>query len=405
MPWKALVYLAGECNYGGRVTDERDRRTLMSLLSIVYTPQILDEDYKFCSNEAYRAPPKGSYDSYLLFIKSLPLTQGPEVYGLHENADIAKDLSDTNLMISSVLSTQDKISSGSGGTSQDEICREIASDILSKLPANFDLAQAKEKYPVKYEESMNTVLVQELVRFNRLLNVIRSSLQQVLKALKGQVVMSRDLEDVALGLSLGRLPEMWSSKSYPSLKNLAGYVLDFIARLKFFQKWLDEGIPAVFWISGFYFTQSFLSGTLQNFARKYSLPIDLLTMEFQVMSKSDFKTGPDDGVYISGMYLEGARWDSTTNFIGESIPKQLTEALPIVHVKPILMANKQLQKEKPSAIQTYDCPVYKTQMRRGTLSTTGHSTNYVINIELPSNKPPQHWVNRGVAVVLSLTDS
>jgi len=44
LPLEALTYLTGECNYGGRVTDDKDRRLLLSLLSIVYTPQIVDDD-------------------------------------------------------------------------------------------------------------------------------------------------------------------------------------------------------------------------------------------------------------------------------------------------------------------------------------------------------------------------
>lgn len=47
VPFQALVYLTGECNYGGRVTDAHDRRTLMSILRNIYTPRILDNEYRF----------------------------------------------------------------------------------------------------------------------------------------------------------------------------------------------------------------------------------------------------------------------------------------------------------------------------------------------------------------------
>ncbi|KAI8927547.1 dynein heavy chain and region D6 of dynein motor-domain-containing protein [Entophlyctis helioformis] len=404
VPWKALAYLAGECNYGGRVTDDRDRRTLMSLLSIVYTPEILDDDYKLSPSGIYYAPPRGTYDSYTKYIKALPLIQSPEVFGMHENADIAKDLAETNLLIASIVLTQGRSGGGGGGgggKTQDELTGEIASGILSALPPDFDVALAKKHYPVRYDESMNTVLIQELVRYNRLLYTVRDSLQNVLKAIKGLVVMSKELEEVAQSLTMGKIPEMWANRSYPSLKPLGSYVQDFVARLEFLQTWIEQSTPPVFWISGFFFTQSFLTGTLQNYARKYSIPIDLLVLSFQVMQEDSYAQPPEDGVYVRGFFLEGARWDRTTNLLGDQLPRQLTDSMPIVRLTPCNTDAPELVRAKDIC---YDCPVYKTSMRRGTLSTTGHSTNYVMSMLLTTDKIKRYWINRGVAAVLQLSD-
>ena len=88
IPWDALLYVTGHINYGGRVTDDWDRRCLLSILQIYYNPDILEDGYKFSDSGNYYAPSIGTIESYREYIDSLPLVDEPEVFGLHENANI-----------------------------------------------------------------------------------------------------------------------------------------------------------------------------------------------------------------------------------------------------------------------------------------------------------------------------
>ncbi|XP_076154944.1 dynein axonemal heavy chain 3 [Alosa pseudoharengus] len=398
VPLEALTYLTGECNYGGRVTDDKDRRLLLSLLSIFFNTEILEHDcYKLCEGDLYYVPVHGPYESYVEYIRNLPINAEPGVFGLHSNADITKDNQETNQLLDGVLLTLPR-QTGGGAKSPQDIVDELAEDILCRLPADFDLEMVIKKYPVLYEESMNTVLRQELIRFNRLTNVVRSTLVNIRRALKGQVVMSSELEGVFNSMLVGRVPAVWAARSYPSLKPLGSYITDLFQRLHFLQDWIDNGPPSVFWVSGFYFTQSFLTGVSQNYARRYTIPIDYIGFEFEVTKyETGVKKKPADGAYVRGLFLEGARWDRENMVIGESLPKILFDTLPIIWLKPG-------ESSKFKHENVYVCPVYKTSARRGTLSTTGHSTNYVLPIELPSDRPQKHWINRGVACLCQLDD-
>lgn len=75
--------------------------------------------------------------------------------------------------------------------------------------------------------------------------------------------MTSELETLGNDIFDGRVPRLWASVSYPSLKPLSSWADDLSRRIAFLRDWVDNGPPHIFWISGFFFTQSFLTGALQ----------------------------------------------------------------------------------------------------------------------------------------------
>ncbi|XP_055607362.1 dynein axonemal heavy chain 3 isoform X2 [Uranotaenia lowii] len=407
IPFEGHIYLTGECNYGGRVTDDKDRRLLLALLNRLYNPEATTENnYQLSESGIYRVPLNPIKEETLEYLSTLPLTAQPEVFGLHENADITRNIEETNMLLEKVLQTQTQLlTKGSSGDKDEQkidpvlfVCKEI----MKKLPAPFDVEGTSEKFPILYMNSMNTVLRQELTRFNRLLTYIKLSLIDVQRAIQGQISMIPELERVYRAMLIGKVPQAWLNKSYPSLKPLGGYINDFVHRLGFFQRWIDDGEPKVYWMSGFYFTQSFLTGVLQNHSRKNKLRIDDLAMAFEVLefeTEDKIEKRTEIGTFVRGLFLEGARWNRELKCLDEPLPRVLYDTIPIISMTPT-------PKDKAVVPQMYryDCPIYKTSARRGILSTTGHSTNFVMFLDLDSAVMPEHWVLRGTACLCQLDD-
>nr|XP_046240546.1 dynein axonemal heavy chain 1 [Scatophagus argus] len=397
IPYKVLRYTAGEINYGGRVTDDWDRRCLLSVLEDFYCPAVLIDDHVYSSSGVYRQIDTNlDIKGYLAYIRGLPINDTPEIFGLHDNANISFAQNETFALLGAVARLQPRAASA-GGKSLEEIVEEIVAGIVEKIPQPFCVQELMEKFPVLYEESMNTVLIQEAIRYNTLLVVISQSLCDIVKALKGLVVMSSELELMANSLFNNVVPDMWKAKAYPSLKPLASWVSDLLQRINFLQRWISNGIPPVFWISGFFFPQAFLTGTLQNYARRSGTSIDTIGLDFEVIVKSvsEITEKPNAGCYIHGLFLEGARWDTEAGQLTESRPKELYTEMAVIWLIP-------KPNRKPPTSGVYVCPIYKTLTRAGTLSTTGHSTNYVIAVELPTDHSQRHWIKRGVALICAL---
>eukprot|EP00927_Polykrikos_kofoidii_P016938 TRINITY_DN17697_c0_g4_i1.p1 TRINITY_DN17697_c0_g4~~TRINITY_DN17697_c0_g4_i1.p1 ORF type:complete len:2583 (+),score=405.07 TRINITY_DN17697_c0_g4_i1:3-7751(+) len=400
VPFAALRYTTAEANYGGRVIESYDRRTICFILEDLYCPAILTPGYTFSSSGIYHAPAHTNLEGYIKYIRSLPLNHTPEAFGLHPNANLTAGIGDSMKLINTLRSLEPRASTKEPGRSPDAVLVDTSNTILKDLPDLFDIEHAMAMHPANYFECMNTVLTQDLARFNKLLVKVRTTLADVCGAFKGLLVMSSELELVATGLLLNVVPMLWKAVSYPSTKPLNAYVTDLRARLHYFQDWIDKGIHnGWYWLSAFFFIQAFLTGQMQNFARQQQLPIDILIWDFRVLDRDTHSMSPNVGCIIHGIFMEGARWDSQAGVVADSYPSVLYSKLPPVLIVP---SNSLVEKRDTSSL--YPSPLYTTSERRGQLSTTGRSSNLVSTLLLPMDG--QHnekfWTKRGVACLTQL---
>ena len=397
IPWDALTYMTGEINYGGRVTDEWDRRCLLSTLSRFLTEEVLNEGYSFSDSGLYTSIKEdANLQEYLEYISSLPNIEKPELFGMHDNANITFQLKETRITLETILNIQPRESTASGTAAEnpDDIVKDVLQTFGEKLPLPLRRDPNKEsKVKLEYIDSLEICLVQEAERFNKLLSKIKASIIQLNKALKGEEVMSADLDKMYQKILNNQVPELWHKFAYPSMKALGAWFDDLIQRIQFFKSWMDsEGKPLAYWLSAFFFPQGFLTSVLQNYARKNKLPIDILGFSYKFCHFSETQqivAPAPEGVYVYGLFVEGCRFDMQKGLLEESEPGVMSTIAPIINFVP---TENYVPDERD-----FSMPVYKTPVRAGTLSTTGHSTNFIIAIECQSKKKPDFWVLNGAA--------
>ncbi|KAG5317386.1 DYH2 protein, partial [Pseudoatta argentina] len=394
-PWESLKYLiAGVC-YGGHVTDEWDRRLLMTYIQQYFTEDVLTTPhYRLSSLPTYYVPRDGSLESYRDFIAILPNIDRPEAFGQHPNADITCLIMEARNMFQTLISLQIQTVSIEMEEDKEKRIMQLASDILSKIPKTINYERTK-KLIEPHKTPLNVVLLQEIERYNELLIKTCDSLKELQRGIKGSVLMSRELEEIYTCIYNGSVPSLWLT-TYPSLKLLGAWTRDLINRVEHFANWAQTTHPPLlFWLAAYTFPTGFLTAVLQTSARLWNVSIDSLSWEFTVFStdESTIIEPPVEGVYVRSIFLEGAGWDEENSILIEPAPMQLVYNMPVIHFQPVQQVKKKVK-------EFYSCPCYYYPQR----SDDQMRSAFVIAVDLKAGtQGSDFWVKRGTALLLSLT--
>ncbi|KAF7256141.1 hypothetical protein EG68_07439, partial [Paragonimus skrjabini miyazakii] len=248
--WPTVRYMIGEVQYGGRVTDDYDKRLLNTYAKVWFSEAMFADTFEFF--RGYRIPKCRTLDEYQANIDGLPLVDSPECFGLHSNADITYSTNTANSMLATIVNIQPKDSAGGSGETRESVVYRMANEILEKVPADYNPFEVKDRLiKMDHLKPLHIFLKQEVDRMQRVISTVRNTLTDLKLAIDGTIIMSENLRDALDNIFDARIPSTWRKISWESA-TLGFWFTDLLDRNAQFSTWLFEGRPLSYWMTGFF---------------------------------------------------------------------------------------------------------------------------------------------------------
>jgi len=398
IPWEDLRYIFGAIMYGGHIVDDWDRKMCATYLNYFMVDELLDETemVPYADGKlAWPSPPPGPHEKYIEHIESMPQPETPLLFGMHPNAEIGFRTAQCNEVFGLLMLLQPR-DAGAGDDSGENLspmqrAEGMCNDFLDEVrDINFpvdDLIRSmsdEEKGPYQF------VFLQECEYMNVLVFEMVRSLAELQLGFRGELTMSAAMEALADSLHMEQIPPKWTKYGFPSTRPLMSWLLNLKERCEQLNDWVADplNIPKVVDISKLFNPQSFLTAIKQRCCQEQQLELDKLQV-FTEVTKRDVKqvdAAARDGAFVTGMWLEGARWDMNANCLDESKPKEMFFRMPVVNCK----AGSATDREEKNI---YICPSYCVPTRR---------PYFVFAAQLRTKQPPAKWILGGVAIILDV---
>ena len=411
LQWVTMRYMIGLVQYGGKITDDLDYVLVATYCDAYFNQTAMDPNYKFF--EGYpipNGPGSLEIDFWRSSIEKMPQNDTPELFGMHVNADITFRNKQTNELISTIIDTQPKSSGGGGGgLSREEVVLNIGEDFLARMPEDFNFILVVDNISKLggMSKPLNIVLRQEIDRISKVIKLVKRTLDDLKLAVAGTIIMGTHLVECLNSLYDARPPPQWMKISWISPSSGLWFA-SFLMRVSQLTNWLNKGRPHSFWLTGFFNPNGFLTATMQEVARKHQgWALDEVVMfnEVTKQESTELRAGPEEGVYVHGIILDGAGWDKKRSCMCDQAPKVLFYELPVVLITGVQYTEKKggwgfgvTHAGQPGIkcdMTKYSAPMYMYPRRMcGALGT------YIDQFDLPcGGDPPQKWCLRGVCLL------
>ena len=457
-PWKALQELIA-INYGSRFNNEKDLDLLKTYSLYFFNPKVITEKiYNFCAIEPpYLLPDDTLYERYKntsssdpaylnkseFFMrtnfyreeaKKLPKDDPPELFGLHFNAEISAQIEDNLLLIENIrLLSPDLLTSGVGASLKEEMILNKIQNSLSKLPNFLNIEQVKRKITtsttdkqLKFDPTLYSLFL-EATRYNNLIKIITSDLSTIESALKGNTILTPELEETIGLLFEDKVPVNWLN-IYLSTKKFTNYISDLLQRVEFFNKWITNGFTTSYYLSYFTNPNGFITSIKQKYSLDNKVSFNRVTLDYKVNNEDDdVKATTKNGYIIKGLFIQGGLWDKKISVVKDENIQDLYCPMPLIIMTPLIisdhdnMINPPLNQNSllggPMVLQSgpvkHWFPMYYIPIRGDYLG----KSSYVMDISLSIYKDKDkdglektekeyvaYWIKKGTCLLMSKND-
>jgi dynein heavy chain len=384
-PYAKVRYLIGEVIYGSRTNDPQDRQLINVLLArMLCAPEDIAE------SAIFPFPAITNTDEVFTFLESLSPDDPPAIVGLHRNSEFRAAQLRT-IAVSSQLSRFVFRNAPSHAELAGKVL-PIINDVDGRIPEFDEVPSQNDPDGHTPMDPLAKILSEEARFYCRLIQTMRSSLNELTRVLQSTTPLSQTDRATAMALLSSTVPEKWSEFIAIPLK-LNPWITELKRRIDFFNNWIRRGPPVVTPLSVFSEPSAFLTAIRHKFLRNAGTTQEAIEFNAEIVPGEPSRPS-ETGVYLTGLFFEGARWDLQARELAEQQDSVIFSPAPCIHLIPVASCTQ-------TGPRYFQCPLFSLLHSDGDVECKGPLVKQIISVPIPTSKTGDFWILRGASLLLS----